>query len=58
MDAFMGNRRDCQHRQTSRRDLVARITLAGEARPMPLKKQKPASQPAFLLIGTLLLSSS
>jgi hypothetical protein len=34
------------------RAVVTRITHAGEARPMPLQKQKPASQPAFLSIGT------
>src|SRR5258705_10460881 len=49
IDAFMGNRKDRQHGQTARRDLVARITLMGEARVTPLKKEKPASQPAFLV---------
>src|SRR6266516_3743748 len=49
MDAFMGNRKDRQHGQTARRDLVTRITLMGEARVTPLKKEKPASQPAFLV---------
>src|ERR1044071_1081031 len=49
IDAFMGNRKDRSHGQATRRDLVTRITLMGEAQGMPWKKQKPASQPAFFV---------